>query len=597
MNRKITLLYAEDDKSTQAFAKILFKKYENIETTFASDGKEALTLYKQHGFDIVITDMQMPNMGGFTLIENIKKIDPSQLVAMVSEMEHKNDFMQAINLNIHYFVPKPLRSQTFAPVLEQLIKAVQDKRKAQLNIDLLKQYKNAVDATTILSKADLQGKITYVNKKFCQLSQYSAQELIGKPHSILRHPDMPKEAFRDMWETIQDKKTWRGKVKNRAKDGSSYTVDATIIPILDSRGEVMEYIGLRYDITELEQYKEFLQVNLDSKSMDLAQKVHMIEEYEKAINVSATFSRTDKRGRIVHVNDNFCKVNGYSKDELIGKSHNILRHPDMPKATFKNLWETIKAKKIWKGIIKNRTKEGKTTYMSTTIVPILDLDDAIVEYMSIRFEVTNLIALQNEIEDTQKEVVFTMGAIGESRSKETGNHVKRVALYSELLAKLWGMDAKEAQMLRQASPMHDIGKVAIPDAILNKPGKLDAKEWKTMQTHAKLGYNMLKHSKRKLLQTAATVAYEHHEKWDGTGYPRGLSGEQIHIYGRITAVADVFDALCSDRCYKKAWDDEKIFALFKEQSAIHFDPKLIELFFANIDRFLAIRDRYKDSRD
>ena len=206
-------------------------------------------------------------------------------------------------------------------------------------------------------------------------------------------------------------------------------------------------------------------------------------------------------------------------------------------------------------------------------------------------EITNL---NHEIENTQKEVVFTMGSIGESRSKETGNHVKRVAEYSQLLAMYYGLDDKEAEMLKQASPMHDIGKVAIPDAVLNKPGRFDEAERKIMDTHAALGYEMLKHSNRALLKTAAIVAYEHHEKWDGTGYPRGLSGENIHIYGRITALADVFDALGSDRCYKKAWDDEKIFNLFKEERAKHFDPKLIDIFFEHLDEFLKIRDSLKD---
>ena len=203
-------------------------------------------------------------------------------------------------------------------------------------------------------------------------------------------------------------------------------------------------------------------------------------------------------------------------------------------------------------------------------------------------------SLNNEIENTQKEVVFTMGSIGESRSKETGNHVKRVAEYSKLLALKYGLDKKEAELLKQASPMHDIGKVAIPDSILNKPGRFDDNERKIMNTHAKLGYDMLKHSSRPLLETAAIVSLQHHEKWDGTGYPNGLKGEEIHIYGRITALADVFDALGSDRCYKKAWEDEKIFKLFKEEKAKHFDPKLIDIFFDNLDDFLKIRDTFKD---
>ncbi|MGB3750696.1 MAG: HD domain-containing phosphohydrolase [Arcobacteraceae bacterium] len=202
--------------------------------------------------------------------------------------------------------------------------------------------------------------------------------------------------------------------------------------------------------------------------------------------------------------------------------------------------------------------------------------------------------LNEEITYTQKEVVFTMGAIGESRSKETGNHVKRVAEYSKILALHYGLSQEDAEMLKQASPMHDIGKVAIPDAVLNKPGRFNEQERKIMDTHAQLGFDMLKSSNRPLLKLAATVSYEHHEKWDGSGYPQKLKGEDININGRITALADVFDALGSDRVYKKAWDDAKIFSLFKEERGKHFDPKLVDIFFDNLEEFLQIRDKFKD---
>ena len=202
--------------------------------------------------------------------------------------------------------------------------------------------------------------------------------------------------------------------------------------------------------------------------------------------------------------------------------------------------------------------------------------------------------LLDEIDATQRELVYIMGMTGESRSKETGNHVKRVAEYSRLLAELYGLSEEECNILKDASPMHDLGKIAIPDAVLNKPGRFNAEERLIMDTHAELGYNILKGSERTLLKAAAVVAYEHHEKWNGTGYPNKLSGEEIHIYGRITALADVFDALGSDRVYKKAWDDEKIFKLFEEERGEHFDPDLIDLFLAHKEEFLAIRDAFKD---
>ena len=210
------------------------------------------------------------------------------------------------------------------------------------------------------------------------------------------------------------------------------------------------------------------------------------------------------------------------------------------------------------------------------------------------FDATDMLELQKEIISTQKEIVYKMGEIGETRSKETGNHVKRVAEYSYLLATLAGIEKEKAETLKIASPMHDIGKVGIPDSILKKPSELNDEEWKIMKTHSKLGYNLLKHSERPIIKAASIVAKEHHEKWDGSGYPLGLSGGEIHIFGRITAIADVFDALGSNRVYKKAWELDRILDFFKDESGKHFDPNLVELFLENLDKFLIIRDKFKD---
>jgi HD-GYP domain-containing protein (c-di-GMP phosphodiesterase class II) len=204
------------------------------------------------------------------------------------------------------------------------------------------------------------------------------------------------------------------------------------------------------------------------------------------------------------------------------------------------------------------------------------------------------VSLQEEIENTQKEIIFTLAETGEKRSKETGNHVKRVAEYSYALAMAHGFSQDEAELLKNASPLHDIGKIAIPDSILLKPGLLTDEERLVMKKHTDFGYEMLCHSDRNLLKAAAIVADQHHEKWDGSGYPHGLRGEDIHIYGRITAVADVFDALGCDRVYKAAWPMEKIETLFHEERGKHFDPNLVDTFFRIKDRMLHIRDIYVD---
>jgi len=200
--------------------------------------------------------------------------------------------------------------------------------------------------------------------------------------------------------------------------------------------------------------------------------------------------------------------------------------------------------------------------------------------------------LNDEIEETLKETVFAMGVIEEVRSKETKNHTKRVTEYCRLFADKLGFSEEEKNIISAAAPLHDIGKIGISDYILLKSGKLTDDEQEIMKDHTKIGYSMLVHSQRDILKAAAVIAYQHHEKWDGTGYPQGLKGNKIHIYARIAAMADVFDALSTKRTYKEAWPLEAIISNFKEMKGSHFDPELVDIFLANIDDFIEIQDRY-----
>lgn len=197
-----------------------------------------------------------------------------------------------------------------------------------------------------------------------------------------------------------------------------------------------------------------------------------------------------------------------------------------------------------------------------------------------------------ELNETQIEVILTLSEVAESRCGETGAHIKRVAEYSHLLALLAGRSENEAFLIKSAAPLHDIGKIATPDHILLKPGKLTADEFVIMKEHAEIGYKILADSTKPILMTAAIIAHSHHEKWDGSGYPQSLKGESIPIYGRIIALADVFDALGSERIYKKAWSSGQIRNYVTEQSGIHFDPRLAALFLEHFEQFEAIRKKY-----
>ena len=204
------------------------------------------------------------------------------------------------------------------------------------------------------------------------------------------------------------------------------------------------------------------------------------------------------------------------------------------------------------------------------------------------------IYLNQEIIETQTEVVLRLGEVVESRSKETANHVVRVAEYSRIMALAYGIEEKEAEIIKLASPMHDVGKIGIPDSVLLKPGKLTPEEYAVIKTHTDIGYKILSGSERVLLREAATIAYTHHERWDGNGYPRGLAGEDIPITGRITALADVFDALSHARVYKEAWPLDKVFKFITDERGKMFDPRLVDLFFECKDEIVHIRTIYRD---
>lgn len=460
---------------------------------------------------------------------------------------------------------------------------------------LLQEYKNVIDKSMIVSKTDPHGIITYVNAQFCDISGYRADELIGRSHRIVRHPDTPESVFQDLWKTILSGNMWKGVLKNRKKDGSAYWVHAFIYPIITRQGQIDEVIAIRHDVTQLHLVKESLSRALQRSDSDLDEAFHISKQYETVIDESNSLTRIDTEGKILFVNKRFCELSGYSKKEVIEQSFSAMYADDIDPLVVKQLWETIQSGQVWRGVLKNKRKDGSLYWVKATVVPIKDKQGKITEYMSVRNDISEIIKLHEEIESTQQEIIYHMGEIAESRSQETGNHVRRVAEYSRLLALKYGLDAQEANKIAMASPMHDIGKVGIPDAILYKPGKLTDEEWEIMKTHAMLGYAVLQHSKRPILQASAIIAKEHHEKYDGTGYPLGLSGEAIHLYARIVAIADVFDALSHDRCYKKAWEDADVFAFFEKERGAHFDPQLVDMFLAAKEEFLTIRDHFKDA--
>ena len=599
--KNFTVLYVEDNLDIAEEIAFFLRRHVK-ELYIAYDGEAGLALFHAHTPDLIVTDIQMPRLNGLDMIQAIRDINQDIPIIITTAFNESDYLLKAINMQVDGYLVKPLNLKDLTKRLEKLAEPLEMKNQLILkNAEIeehhyyLEQFKKAVDEMAILTVSDENGIITDVNKNLEIISGFTKEELIGQPHSILPHKDMSHVLYADMWATIKSGKIWKGMIKNKKKNGGSYYVLSEFTPIFYKDGTFREYIGIRTDVTELETYKNMLKDELDTTTYNYEERKQYLKQYEDAINQTVAIVKTDRENKITYTNDKFSEMSGYTSSEIIGKDCHIIRHPKyIDEEKYKLMQKSLENKNVVEDVLINIAKDGSKYIVNTLFYPIVDLDDNVIEYLQIMHDLTEIIDLNEEIINTQKEVVLTMGAIGETRSKETGLHVKRVAEYSFLLAKLYGLSDDEANLLKQASPMHDIGKVGIPDSILNKPEKLTDEEFEVMKTHTTIGYEMLKHSERDILKASALIALTHHEKYDGRGYPNGLAGEDIHIFGRITAVADVFDALGHARVYKKAWELDAVLDFFKRENGKHFDPQLVDLMFDNLDSFLEIKEKMTD---
>ncbi|MCM8738817.1 PAS domain S-box protein [Azospirillum sp. A1-3] len=309
-------------------------------------------------------------------------------------------------------------------------------------------------------------------------------------------------------------------------------------------------------------------------------------------------------GIIEYANPRVFEVTGYSREELIGRHTRILGAGETAREVYRALWTTLRAGREWDGELRNRRKDGSLYWVAATISPVRGPDGSVVRYLSIENDITahkdTAAALHTMRERTRGlvesrlSVIRCLGRAGEYRDNETGMHVARVGQISRLLALALGLGDERAEIILHAAPLHDVGKIGIPDDILLKPGKLTVDEFAVMKTHASIGADILGHGDEEPLRTARIIALTHHEKWDGSGYPNGLRGEAIPIEGRIVAVCDVFDALTSTRPYKTPWSIDDALRLLRENAGTHFDPTVVDAFHRILPAVLDVRGRYAD---
>ena len=277
--KKLTLLYIEEDFTTIKSNLIVFQKYFN-EIITVKNPEEALEKVNSNTIDVLISEISFTNFSGIELLKKIKSLHKNIIKIILSKEKNSDIFIQTINLGIDGYMVKPFTEKQFEKILDKFISEYIVHKKDKSNIKLLEQYQKIVDKSTIVSKTDPNGIITYANDNFCKVSEYTEDELIGKSHNIVRHPDNPKEIYIDMWETIKDRKEeWSGIIKNRSKSGNSYYVKSTINPVFDENGDIIEYIGVRNAINSIMSDKRHLIDKISSSDLSLLILIQ-IEEFE-----------------------------------------------------------------------------------------------------------------------------------------------------------------------------------------------------------------------------------------------------------------------------------------------------------------------------
>lgn len=588
----IKLLYVEDDKETREELAMILEPWVG-ELFVAGDGEEGLKLFQAHLPDIVVTDIQMPRLSGLAMSSEIRQLVPEQPIVVVSAYNDVEYLFRAIELGIDQYLTKPLNVDRLLDKLVQITTARLALKERKLNRVLLEQYKHLVDESAIVCKLDLNGRITYVNAKMCEISGYSASELTGRALSVLQHEsESPQQTQASLQNACAGSK-WAGIVKNRRQDGEMYVVERSLVPILNDHGLTTEIVALDVDVTPLyETYKNLVDV-LSRTHLTLEEQRHFVGEYKRALELGTCVCVTDQAHRIISINRPFEALLGLSSADLEGEPVSRIM-PDLSDERCLDEVQQANQEHFTSRVVRIVGHNGKEMQFSVGFVGVHDLSGTVKSIIMTCQDITESMRLSRDIVDTQRELLYMLGEVVESRSQETGEHIRRVAQVSKFLALKVGLDPDTAEMIETTAPMHDVGKVGIRDVILQKPGKLTAEEYEEMKAHASIGFNILGKVNRPLIGVAANIAHQHHERHDGKGYPRGLKGDEISIEARIVGIADVLDALLSSRIYKPAWDEQRAFDYFREQRGKQFDPVLIDILLTHWEAIMNLRAGNKD---
>jgi putative two-component system response regulator len=586
----VSVLVVDDDPAQRLAFQAMLAPLHHV-VVEADSGRAALDAVRRQTFAVILMDVRMPILNGYETARLIREHTRPAVTPVIfatafglDETETATayasgavDFIftpilaEVLRAKVSAFVELFVQSQELQASLESITALNAALRDSELRARAL--VENVTDG---IVTADEQGRIESLNRAALALFGYPEEEVIGQPLELVLapvHRDASSDPAGASWALVaaDDGAEQTIETVGCRKDGSSFPVEMDISQM--QIGERMLTIECIRDISA--------RVERAEREERRVQTMYRHAQRDRVAFDEAPIGSviTSRNGRVERVNEAICTMTGYAADDLVGTQ--LLTH--VHAADRAHVAATVAALTTG-GADTERAerrflhRSGRTLEVRVAVTAIRDDSHEVAQLFAQIEDVTEARRTSRELEQAQFEMLARLAAAAEYHDDNTGEHTRRVGNLSVAIARCLGLADSEVELIRLAAPLHDVGKIAIPDAVLGKPGKLTVAEFEQMKTHTTIGAEMLAGNPFALLEMAEQIALTHHEKWDGSGYPAGLGGDEIPVAGRIVAVADVFDALTHVRPYKAAWTPAEAIAEMRSQKGRHFDPEILDAF-------------------
>lgn len=579
--RPPAVLVVNDRESSRLGVRVMLRPL-GLEIVEADSGRAALAAVERQTFAVILMDVRMPIMDGYESAKLIRERNDAGLTPIIfftAFGQDETETLTAYATGAVDFIFTPVLADVLRAKVLAFVALFVQARELQRSIESVTALNTALRESHVRERAVIEnvadgivtagedGRIESLNRSAQALFGYTEAEMVGEPLGrLLAEDDLAR-----LIAAGRRTETWGCR-----KDGSCFPMEVAISRM--EIGERTSIVGCLHDITRRREREEL--------ELEQRHALHRDAQRDRAAFDEAPIGSliTGRDGLIARVNRSLCAMTNCEPEDLLGTHFLSLTHPE----------DRDRCALIVAALVTEHT--GTQRFEMRYVLPDDRVIEARVALTAIRDgagqvsqifaqleDVTEAHRTSRELDQAQFEILARLAAAAEFRDDDTGQHTRRVGDLSVGIAQRLGLAPEQVELIRLAAPLHDVGKIAIPDAILGKPGKLTDDEFAEMKSHTTVGARMLAGSAFRLLEVAEQIALTHHEKWDGRGYPAGLAGGDIPLVGRIVAVADVFDALTHERPYKEAWTQEAAVAEMADQSGRHFDPDVLCAFFDLLD--------------